>query len=60
MRPPVTTIPGISADWAAIGKSVRAANDPDFRQALVTAVKEREDEGGSATHPETPTTKPPA
>jgi len=67
MKPPITTIPGISADWAAIGKSMRAArasaqaaNDSNIKQALVAAVQEWEDEGGSATHPETPTTKPPA
>ena len=67
MKPPITTIPGISADWSAIGKSMRAAkaqaraaNDSNIKQALVAAVLEWEDEGGSVRHPETPATKPPA
>jgi hypothetical protein len=67
MKPPITTIPGIPADWNAIGKSMRAAkappeaaNDSNFKQALVAAVQEWEDEGGSVGHPETPPAKPPA
>jgi len=53
MRPPITTIPGISADLSAIDKSVRAANDPGIEQVS-------EGEGGSASHLVTPLTKPPA
>jgi len=46
-------IPGITADWNAIGTSMRAANDPTIEQAS-------EDKGGSVTHLVTPLTKPPA
>jgi len=53
MRPPITTIPGITADWNAIGTSMRAANDPTIEQASG-------DEGGSVSPLETPLTKPPA
>jgi len=53
MRPPITTIPGITADWNAIGTSMRAANDPTIEQASG-------DEGGSVSHLKTPLTKPPA
>ena len=52
MRPPITMIPGITADWNAIGTSMRAANDPTIEQAS-------EDKGGSVSHLETPLTKPP-
>ncbi|HSG75970.1 MAG TPA: hypothetical protein VLA30_07510 [Burkholderiales bacterium] len=55
MKPPVIAVAGIPADWNAIGKSMRAANDPD-----IAAVQEWEDEGGSVRHLETPPTKPPA
>lgn len=66
-RPPITTIPGIPADWSAIGKSMRAAkasaeaaNDSNIKQALVAAVQEWEDEGGSVVQLKAPPTKPPA
>ena len=55
MRPPITNIPGIPADWNAIGKSMRAANDPDLKP-----VQEWEDEGGSVVQLKAPPPKPPA
>ncbi len=60
MKPPFTTIPGMPADWNAIGKSMRAANDPQTGLALVAAVQEWEDEGGSVRQLKTPPAKPPA
>lgn len=67
MKPPITLIPGIRADWNAIGKSMRAANapaeaanDPKAGLELVAAVQEWEDEGGSVRHLKTSPTKPPA
>ncbi|MDH4172985.1 MAG: hypothetical protein OEZ09_11810 [Betaproteobacteria bacterium] len=67
MKPPFTPIPGISADWNAIGKSMRApnapaeaANDPNIKPEPVAAVQECEDEGGSVRHLKTQPTKPPA
>ena len=55
MTPPITNIPGIPADWNAIGKSMRAANDPD-----IEPVQEWEGEGGSVVPLKAPPTKPPA
>jgi hypothetical protein len=60
MKPPFTRIPGISAGRGAIGKPMRAANDPEIGPALVAAVPEWEDEGASVTRLKTPLTKPPA
>ena len=67
MRPPITPIPGIPADWNAIGNSMRAANapaeaanDPTAGLELVAAVQEWEDEGGSVRHLQTTPPKPPA
>lgn len=65
MKPPIITIPGIPADWNAIGKSMRttsteAANDSNIKQALVAAVQEWEDEGGTVVQLKAPPAKPPA
>ena len=67
MKPPATAIPGVSADWKAIGKSMRAAkapagaaSDSNIKRALVAAVQEWEDEGGSLEQSKAPPTKPPA
>ena len=53
MRPPITTIPGISPDLRAIDRSVSAANDPGIEQ-------QSDDDGGNVRHLVTPLTKPPA
>lgn len=67
MMLPITTIPEIPADGNAIGKSMRAAkamaeaaSDSNIKQALVAAVQEWEDEGGSLEQSKAPPTKPPA
>lgn len=59
MRPPITNIPGVFADWNAFDMPMRAANDPKIGPALVAGAREREDEGASAGRPETAPTKPP-
>jgi len=67
MMLPITTIPEIPADGNAIGKSMRAAkamaeaaSDSNIKQALVAAVQEWEDEGGSLEQSKAPPTKSPA
>ncbi|HEX5091668.1 MAG TPA: hypothetical protein VFV84_03160 [Burkholderiales bacterium] len=53
MRPPITMIPGITAHWHAIGKSMPAANDPGIERGP-------EDKGGRVRHLAAPRAKPPA